>query len=148
MLFQREQSPATSYSDARSVARLTIGIGNFTRFAGLIIGALMINGGLAAGPVVLLVIPPPLRLNYLAAVAGGAAIIVVGGACLALASLFVGTLTMALGHVLAAGIDTASYATTVSRNDDRSRQPEDDACRSTPVGGSRDRSDMAVVLDH
>jgi hypothetical protein len=108
MQIQR-QSPATApSSDARDTARLTIGIGIATRYAGVIIGALMINGALAAAPIAIFFIP--FRIEYVALVMAAATLIVAAGFSVALAGLYLGTLVMAFGEILATGIDTALQA--------------------------------------
>lgn len=107
MQIQR-QSPATApYSDARGTARLTIGIGIATRYAGVIVGALMINGALAAAPIAIFLIPFPMRVEHVTMVVAAATLIVAAGFSVAAACLYLGTLVVAFGELLTTSIDTA-----------------------------------------
>jgi hypothetical protein len=105
------QSPAKApYSDAGGTAQLTIEIGIVTRYAGVILGALMINGVLATAPLAILLFPSPVRVEYVAMVMAAATFIVGAGFSVAAAGLYFGTLVVAFGELLTTSIDTALQA--------------------------------------
>lgn len=110
MQIQRQSSATAPYSDAGSTARLTIEIGIVTRYVGVILGALMINGALATAPIAILLIPSPMRVEYVAMVMAAVTFIVGAGFSVAAAGLYLGTLVVAFGELLTTNIDTALQA--------------------------------------
>jgi hypothetical protein len=98
---------SASYGNARDTAQLTVGIGVVLRYAGVIFGALMVNGALAVAPIVIVLLPSPLRFEYLAMVVAATIITAGAGVMVMLGGLFWGTLVIAFGEVLATNIDTA-----------------------------------------
>ncbi len=122
MQIQR-QSPATApYSDAGSTARLTIEIGIVTRYIGVILGALLINAALAAAPIAILFIPVPVQAEYVAMVMAAVTFIIGAGFSVAAVGLYLGTLVVAFGELLAASINTALQA--VPRGDSQDTRPQ------------------------
>ena len=107
MQIQRQSPARASYSDAGGTARLTTEIGIVTRYLGVILGALMINGVLVAAPIAILLIPSPVRVEYIAIVMAAVTLTVGAGFCVAAAGLYLGTLVMGFGELLTTSIDTA-----------------------------------------
>jgi hypothetical protein len=122
------------YGNARDTAQLTVGIGVVLRYAGVIFGALMINGAFAVAPIVIALLPTPLRLEYLAMVVAAAVIIISAGFVVVAAGFFFGTFVIAFGEVLATNIDTA-LQTAVQPGDSREsvlQAQSSDSFRSQP----------------